>query len=186
MRVRRAECNVRHGGGAADRQKERFLPPLLRRGEARLAKNAKNGQHEWRRGTDRRPRAVEGVRGGARPPRPAVIHRGRGTPATPLPPSPLPPLRHECNNLMGWGPFTWRTGTNTLIRSGSRQSCWRYSSHSFKRALARAPSGLTWLLPSRSTQGVKPADGGLSPSANTTRSLPSLSRIDDVILVCSL
>ena len=72
------------------------------------------------------------------------------------------PLRSETNFLRRT-PSTWPTGTNTLISPGSRQPCWRSSCHSFKRALARASSGVTWLLPSRSTQGVKPSDGGVPP-----------------------
>ena len=71
-------------------------------------------------------------------------------------------LRSEANFLR-WMPSTWRTGTNTLISPGSRKPYWRSSCHSFKRALARAPSGVTWLLPSRCTHGVKPSDEGLPP-----------------------
>ena len=70
------------------------------------------------------------------------------------------PSRPEANFLRRT-PSTWRTGINTSISLGSRQPCWRSSCYSFKRALAHAPSGVTWLLPSKSTQGVKPSDGGL-------------------------
>ena len=61
----------------------------------------------------------------------------------------------------------------TLLSPGSRQPCWRSSCHFFKRALARVPSGATLLLPSRSTKGVKPSDGGLPPYAGPTNFLPS-------------
>ena len=72
------------------------------------------------------------------------------------------PLRSETNFLRRT-PSTWRTGPNTSISPGSRQPYWRFSCHSFKCALARVPFCVGWLLLSRSTQGVKPADGGLPP-----------------------
>ena len=53
------------------------------------------------------------------------------------------PLRSETNFLRRT-PSTWRTGTSTSISPGSRQPCWQSSCHSFKHALARVPSGVTW------------------------------------------
>ena len=81
------------------------------------------------------------------------------------------PLRSETNFLRRT-PSTWRTGTNTLISPGSRQPCWRSSCHSFKRALARASSDVTWVLPSRTTQVSSHQMGGCPPSAGPTRFPP--------------
>ena len=61
-------------------------------------------------------------------------------------------------NFMRQTPSTW--GTGTLLRLALTQGSltyWQPSCHPFGRALSRALSGVAWLLPRRSTQGVKSA-----------------------------
>ena len=69
-------------------------------------------------------------------------------------------------------PSAWGTLNPNPLSPGSRQPYWQLICHAFGRALSRAPSGVTWLLPSQSTQGVKSAAGGFSPSANPTSPPP--------------
>ena len=81
------------------------------------------------------------------------------------------PLRPEANFLRRT-PSTWRTGTNTLIGPGSRQPCWRTSCHPFKRALARAPSGVTDFHRVEAHKVSSHQRGGCPPSSGPTRFPP--------------
>ena len=81
------------------------------------------------------------------------------------------PLRPEANFLRRT-PSVQRTGTNTLISPGSRQPYWRSSCHSFKRALARAPSGVTGSHRVEAHKVSSHQMGGCPPSSGPTRFPP--------------